>query len=421
MNILLRKVTIADPVSAHNSSVKDIFISNGIIQKIADNIDDSADQVVDGQNTTVSPGWVDIFAHFADPGYEFKETLESGANTAAAGGFTRVFVLPNTNPVVQNKTQVEYIVQKSSSLPVYIQPLGSITKNGEGKELAEMYDMQASGAAAFSDGTNPVQSAGLLVKALQYVKAFNGVVVQVPMDKSIGQYGLINEGVVSTRLGLPGIPAMAEEIIIERDLKLAQYANSSIHFTGVSTAKSLEYIREAKEAGIQVTCSVTPYHLYFNDEDLASYDTNLKVTPPIRNKEDVEALKEGVRSGLVDCIASHHLPQDWDNKVCEFEYAKAGMLGLQTAYAVVQSVLPDLSANKIAALFSSNARSIFHLSAASIEEGSQAELTLFKASGTTTLAKETNKSKSSNSPFFDKSLKGEVVGIINKGNIFINK
>lgn len=421
MNILLRKVTIADPASAHNKSVKDIFISNGIIQKIADNIDDNADQVVDGENISVSPGWVDIFAHFADPGYEFKETLESGANTAAAGGYTRVFVLPNTNPVVQNKTQVEYIVQKSSSLPVYIQPLGSITKNGEGKELAEMYDMQASGAAAFSDGTNPVQSAGLLVKALQYVKAFNGVVVQVPMDKSIGQYGLINEGVVSTRLGLPGIPAMAEEIIIERDLKLAQYANSSIHFTGVSTAKSLEYIREAKEAGIQVTCSVTPYHLYFNDEDLASYDTNLKVTPPIRNKKDVEALKEGVRNGLVDCIASHHLPQDWDNKICEFEYAKAGMLGLQTAYAVVQSVMPDLSADKIAALFSSNARSIFHLSSSTVGEGSQAELTLFNASGATTLTKETNKSKSSNSPFFDKSLKGEVVGIINKGNIFMNK
>src|SRR5215831_14369562 len=194
MKILLKQVSIADPLSPYNGSVKDILITNGIIEKIGDSISD-ADEEIQFENVFVSQGWIDIFSNFDDPGYEFKETLETGADAAAAGGYTQVFVLPNTNPVVQNKTQVEYIVQKSASLPVYIQPLGSITKNGEGKELAEMYDMQNSGAAAFSDGINTVQSAGLLVKALQYVKAFNGVIVQVPMDKSIGQYGLINEGI----------------------------------------------------------------------------------------------------------------------------------------------------------------------------------------------------------------------------------
>jgi len=421
MNILLRKVTIADPVSAFNNSVKDILISNGIIQRIEDSIETTNTEIIEQDGLIVSPGWVDVFSNFGDPGLEFKETLETGANAAASGGYTNVFVLPNTLPVVQSKTQVEYIVQKSKSLPVNIAPLGAITKGCEGKELAEMYDMYASGAAAFSDGTLPVQSAGLLLKALQYVKAFDGVVVQVPMDKSIGQHGLINEGIISTRLGLPGIPAIAEELIVARDIKLARYADSKLHFTGVTTAKSLEYIKRAKDAGLNVTCSVTPYHLYFCDEDIATYDTNLKVNPPLRSKADRQALRDAVKSGWVDCVASHHLPQDWDNKVCEFEYAKNGMIGLQTTYAALLTAIPELSSEAIAKLLSINARNIFNLEQATIKEGANAQLTLFNPKGNTLLTKENNKSKSANSPFFNQQLNGAVTGIINKGNIFINQ
>lgn len=420
MRILLKQVTVADPVSPYNGSVQDILINNGIIEKIGTDVGET-DEEIQFENVYASPGWTDVFAHFADPGYEFKETLETGIAAAVAGGYTHVFTLPNTNPIVHNKTQVEYIVQRAKQLAIHVHPLGAITKSCEGRELAEMYDMYSSGAAAFSDGVNPIQSAGLMVKALQYVKTFGGVVVQIPVDKSIGAFGLMHEGIISTRLGLPGIPAMAEELMVARDIKLARYADSKLHFTGVTTAKSLEYIKRAKDAGLKVTCSVTPYHLFFCDEDLQSYDTNLKVSPPLRSREDMMALRDAVRNGLVDCIASHHLPQEWDSKTCEFEYAKNGMIGLQTSFAAVSTAIPELSTNDIASLFSVNARKIFNLPASTIYEGEVAEITLFNTDEENVFTRETNKSKSYNSAFINKALKGKVIGIYTKGSLILNK
>jgi len=420
MKILLKQVTVADPLSPFNGSVKDILISNGIIEKIDGSLE------ADGEATTitgltVSPGWVDIFSHFCDPGLEYRETLESGAAAAAAGGYTQVFVVPNTSPLVDNKSQVEYIVQKSKALPVTVHPLGAVTKGIEGKELAEMYDMQSNGAVAFSDGILPVQSAGLMLKALQYVKAFNGVVIQVPVDKSIGQHGLMNEGIISTRLGLPGMPAIAEELIIQRDIELLKYTGSKLHITGVSTAKGLSLIAAAKGQGLEITCSVAPYQVFFCDEDLQEYDTNLKVNPPLRTRQDMLALREGVKNGLIDCIASHHIPQNWDSKTCEFEYAKNGMLGLQTAYAAVNTAIPGLSSNRLVELFSTKSRSIFNLPLATINEGATAELTLFAGDEKFTLQKKDIKSKSYNSPFILQQLSGRVAGIISKGNIITNE
>lgn len=420
MRILLKQVTVADPVSPYNGSVQDILINNGIIEKIGTDVGE-ADEEIQFENVYASPGWMDVFAHFADPGYEFKETLETGIAAAIAGGYTQVFTLPNTNPIVHNKTQVEYIVQRAKQLAIHVHPLGAVTKSCEGKELAEMYDMYSSGAAAFSDGINPIQSAGLMVKALQYVKTFDGVVVQIPVDKSIGAFGLMHEGIISTRLGLPGIPAMAEELMIARDIKLARYADSKLHFTGVTTAKSLEYIKRAKDAGLQVTCSVTPYHLFFCDEDLQSYDTNLKVNPPLRSREDMMALRDAVRNGLVDCIASHHMPQEWDSKTCEFEYAKNGMIGLQTAFAAVNTSIPELNTNDIATLFSVNARKIFNLPASTIYEGEPAEITLFNTDEENVFTREVNKSKSYNSAFINTGLKGKVIGVYAKGSLILNK
>jgi dihydroorotase len=420
MKLLIKQARIVDPSSPFNAQITDIFIENGIISRIGNKISEKADQEISAENLHVSPGWVDVFANFADPGYEFKETLETGAAAAAAGGYTDVLVIPNTKPAIHDKAGVEYIRQKSRSLPVNIHPLGAVTKNLEGKELAEMYDMKASGAVAFSDGLNGIQSAGLLVKALQYVKAFDGVVMQVPDDKSINPHGLMNEGIVSTQLGLPGKPPMAEELMVARDIKLARYTESKLHLTGVSTGKSLEYIRRAKDGHIAVTCSVTPYHLYFSDDDLSSYDTNLKVNPPLRSDSDRTALHSAIEDGTVDCLASHHLPHEYDSKITEFEYAKFGMIGLETAFAVLVTMLPLLGMEKLVHLLSINPRRIFNLESATLKEGSKAILSLFDPAKKHTFTAGDIRSKSKNSPFTGRELTGRVIGIINGISVTLN-
>jgi dihydroorotase len=420
MKILIKHAQVADPLSPYNGTIQDILIESGIIRDIQPDISADTDQQISGEGLFVSPGWVDIFSNFADPGYEFKETLETGAAAAAAGGYTDVFVIPNTKPVIDSKSQAEYIRHKSYRLPVNVHPIGSVSRNAEGKDLAEMYDMKSSGAIAFSDGTNPIQSAGLLVKALQYVKAFEGVIIQIPDDKSVGPNGLIHEGIVSTRLGLPGKPMMAEELLVARDIKLARYAGSKLHFTGVTSPKSLEYIRRAKESGIEITCSVTPYHLYFNDEDLLEYDTNLKVYPPLRTKTDVGHLRKAIEDGTVDCIACHHFPHEYDSKVLEFEYAKNGMIGLETSYSVLKTLFPTLPETKWVELFSINPRKIFAMEMPSITKESASIITIFQPSATTEITSSSFRSKSVNSAFIGKKLNGAIKGIINKEKIFLN-
>lgn len=412
MKILIKQARIIDPSSPHNGQISDIFIENGLISQIGKEISSDADQVISLEGLCVSPGWVDVFASFADPGYEYKETLETGANAAAAGGYTDVLIIPNTNPVLHNKAAVEYVVHKGQHLPVTIHPIGAITRNTEGKELAEMYDMKWSGAVAFSDGINCVQSAGLLVKALQYVKAFDGIIIQVPDDKSVNPPGLINEGVISTQLGLPGKPAMAEELVVERDISLADYTSSKIHLTGISTKKSADYVRKGKESGIAVSCSVTPYHLFFSDEDMTSYNTNLKVNPPLRTAADRQALREAVLNGTVDCLASHHLPHEIDSKIIEFEYAKFGMTGLETAYAVLNTAVPGISPERTVELLATNPRRIFGLDPATVKEGNTARLSLFQPEQGWTFTKEDIRSKSANTPFTGLTFKGKVAGTI---------
>ncbi len=420
MNILIKNAVITDPTSPFNGRLADLFISNGTIQAIGNSLNFKADTIIEEPGLQVSPGWLDLFADFADPGFEYRENLENGAAAAAAGGYTGVCLIPNTHPVADQKSVIEYIIKKSASLPVTIYPMGSISRKTEGRELSEMYDMKLSGAVAFTDGLKPVQSAGVLVKALQYVKSFNGVIVQLPDDQSIQPHGQMTEGITSTRLGLMGRPELAEEIQVVRDVKLAAYAESRLHLTGISTANSVNLIKEAKKKITGISCSITPYHLFFCDEDLAGYDSNLKVNPPLRNKKDRKALQKAVETGIIDCIASHHFPQDRDHKIVEFEYAQPGMIGLQTAYAALNTVLPSIKQEKWVELLAINPRKVLGLDIPTIDIGRNASLTLFNPKTNWQLREEDIRSSSKNSPFTGMELAGRPIGIIHNNKLVLN-
>ncbi len=419
MKVLIKRATIVSPSSPFHGKSKDILIENGIITEIAADLKNDVDRTIEVGGAHISCGWMDCFSNFSDPGQEFKETLESGANAAAAGGFTQVMLIPNTNPVVYNKSQVEYLKQKSKELPVQILPIGSVTKNAEGKELSEMYDMYHNGAVAFSDGINPVQSSGILQKALEYLLAVDATIIQLPDDKSIGASGLMNEGKTSAKLGLAGKPALSEELMIARDIELVRYTGSKIHFTGVSTAKSLKLISEAKKDKLHVTCSVSPYHLFFCEEDLMSYDTNLKVNPPLRTKKDRDALRNGIKNGVIDFIASHHQPQEWDSKVCEFEYAKNGMEGLESVFGVAG--ICGIAAEDFVKMQTENIRNIFKIQIPSLEKGARACITLFLPHEEYIFEEKNIFSKCRNNAFIGKKLKGRVIGIINGDKLFLSQ
>jgi len=418
MKLLIKQAKIICSNSNLHGEIKDIFIEDGVITNISDYLDVQADKVISSENLHVSIGWMDVFAQFSDPGYEFRETLESGVAAAAAGGFTNVMIAPNTNPTLSSKTQIEYIVQKGSPLAVTIHPIGSITKNAEGKELSEMYDMHQSGAIAFSDGTNSVQHAGIMIKALQYVLANQSVIIQIPDDKSIASNGLMNEGIISTQLGLPGKPAIAEELMISRDIELAKYTNSKLHITGVSTRRSIEIINEAQQLGVNVTASATPYHAYFCDEDLMDYNTNLKVNPPLRTKHDMLAVREAIAEGVINCIASHHTPLHTDEKNCEFEYAKFGMIGLENVFGVLNGFSKNI--DTLVNQLTTHPRNIFGLPIPNIAEGEMACLTVFDPSIEYTFEQSNIKSTSTNNPFLGKTLTGKVLGIINNNKTIFN-
>jgi dihydroorotase len=420
MHILLKNVKIVAPTSGFHGQQQDILIENGVIRQIAPAIQADKAKIVTGANLHVSIGWMDIFAHFCDPGQEYKEDLQSGALAAAKGGFTTVMIVPNTQPALHTKPQVAYVLSQTAHSPVQVLPIGAATKNVEGSSLSEMYEMQEAGAVAFSDGFKPIQSPGLLLKALQYVKAFDGTIIQVPDDQSISAHGLMHEGIFSTRLGMPGKPAISEELIIQRDIELAAYTNSRLHFTGVSTARSIDLISRAKARGIHVTCSVTPYHLSLTDGHLLNYNTNLKVNPPLRTAEDVAALQQAVLDGVVDCIATHHQPQDWDAKQLEFEYAKNGMIGLETCFGVLRRHIPQLPLEQLINMLSIQPRRIFNLTVPEIKEGAVANLTIFDPDAEYTFTQADIASRSKNSAYIGEQLKGQVKGIVSNNQVLFS-
>lgn len=421
MQIIIRKARIIDPQSDYHDQVVDLLIEDGIIKDIADKISVKADKVVEGKELFVSPGWVDVFADYREPGFEQKETIATGLAAAAAGGFTDVFLAPNTQPAISSKSVVQFILAGAMGSSVTVHPIGAVTQNTDGKDLAEMLDMRSNGALAFSDGWKPVQNAGLLLKALEYVKAFHGTLLQVPVDTSLSSGGLMNEGVTSTRLGMAGIPALAETLMVHRDIELLRYTGSRLHITGVSSATSVDMVRKAKAEGLMVTCSVTPYHLALTEDALTTYNSQYKVSPPLRSEADRLALVAGLKDGTIDCIATHHRPQEWDAKAKEFEYAADGMAIQELAFNIMWDTLKDeIGIDRLVEAMSVIPRDIFGLPVNEIKKGHKASLTLFSLDEEKTLSRDKASSISHNNPFIDKALQGRVLGIFNNGQLHLN-
>jgi len=413
MQLLIKSAKIVDPNSPHNGKVQDILIENGTITDIKAKIAPGGiKKVMEAKDLHLSPGWFDMQANFCDPGFEYKEDLDSGIKAAAAGGFTGVAVVPSTNPPLHSKTQIEYIINKTKGQLVDVHPIGAISHRLEGKDIAEMYDMKLSGALAFTDDIHPVMSAGLLHRALLYSKGFGGLIVSRCNDTSLSTGLCVNEGKVSVQMGLKGEPSIAEEIMVTRELFLAEYAEARLHISSISTEGSVNLIRSAKKKGLAITTSVNAYNLAFEDSELLSWDTNFKVSPPLRGKNDIKALKKALSEGTIDVICSDHRPEDEENKKLEFDLATPGMLGIQTMYSLI-NMHSELSQADIIQKIAINPRKILGLEIPTIEKGAKANITLFSPTTEWTLEKKNIRSQSYNTPLINKKLKGKPLGIIN--------
>ncbi|WP_341222056.1 dihydroorotase [Polaribacter atrinae] len=408
MTTLLKSATIIDTSSPYHQQQKDILITDGIITKIEDSIENNNYHVVTLDNLHVSCGWFDTSVSFGEPGYEERENIKNGLNVAAKSGFTAVAVNANSNPVIDNKAAVEFLKNKANGFATNLYPIAALTQNSKGIDMAELYDMQQSGAIAFADYNKPVANDNLMKIALLYAQNFDGLVFSFPKNNSIAGEGIANEGVNSTKLGLKGSPTLAEHIQIARDLYLLEYTGGKLHIPTISTTKSVELIKEAKKKGLQVTCSVAIHHLTLSDDELHGFDSNYKVNPPLRTKADLKSLIKGIKSGVIDIITSDHNPIDIEHKKLEFSEAKDGTIGLESAFGAINSVLnlQDFIEN-----LTSKPKSVFGLENHSIKENSKAEITLFNPEHNYTFTRADILSTSKNSAFLDKKLKGKAYGI----------
>lgn len=419
MNVLLKNAKIVDNASPFYLQTKDILIEEGKITKIEDSIINKDAKEVSSPELCVSQSWIDLKADFRDPGFEDDEDIQSGLDAAADGGFGHVFIVPSTSPVIDSKGQVNYVKVQGANHITSIYPMGAITKGTQGESMAEMYDMYQSGVRLFTDNMEFV-SAGILMRALLYVENFGGTVISFPQDESISLHGQVNEGDASLRTGLKSIPALAEEIRVQRDLSILEYTEGTLHFTGISTLKSLDLIRQAKKKGLSVTCDVHVHQLLFNETAVLGFDTNHKVMPPYRTEEDRQALWEGLKDGTIDCIVSNHQPYIIDKKDIEFDNAEFGNITLQTFFASLNEKFPGEQATFIEKMTIQPRELLNFEGNTSIDVGNLADLTIFDSTIEWTFDETTNLSKSFNSPFFRKNMKGKAIGIIKKDRIVLN-
>lgn len=425
MQLLLRSVRVVDAASPFDGQVCDLLVVNGLIRQIGTDLAvDSDVRVIDQPNLHVSPGWIDMRVLAQDPGFEHKEDIISVCRAAAVGGFTDIVVLPNTQPAIDNKGTLGYIQRMAQGQPVSVHVAAAITKKAAGDDFTEMLDLHHAGAIAFSDGHHPLQNPDLLLKTLQYLYPVNGLLMNRAEETKLTLFGQMHEGVQSTLSGLKGMPALAEELMIERDLRLLDYvlsterseresASSLLHFSTISTARSVDLIRQAKSRGLPISCDVAVHQLVFDDTSLAGFDTNLKVNPPFRSAEDVAALWNGLADGTIDAIVSDHTPQDAESKNLEFDMAEFGIIGLETVFALLMTHNRNLSLSQLLDKLTARPRQILRLSALTVEEGQPASLTLFDPAARWTYDRTVSKSK--NSPFLGQTLTGQVIGTVHQG------
>ena len=420
MKLLLKGGRVIDPVSGKDES-QDLLIMNGRIEKIGTSLSaDASYEVINLTGKIIAPGFIDMHVHLREPGFEHKETIETGCMAAAAGGFTAVCCMPNTNPAIDDESVARYVREKGKSVCegiVDVYPIGAATKGRQGAQLSPMAELAGAGAVGFSDDGSPIMSAEIMRRALEYSSMYGVPIIQHAEDSTLSHGGSINEGYVSTRLGIPGIPPIAEVLMVERDITLLRYIpKARYHVAHISTTGAVDCVRRAKKEKLSVTCEITPHHFTLIDEVVESFDTNTKMNPPLRTHSDLEAMKEALRDGTIDVIATDHAPHTVDEKEVEYTLAPFGIVGLETAIGLSITELVEqkiLTLSQLIEKFSTNPRRILSLQPIKIAEGEIANLTCIDPEQQWTVDVKAFKSKSKNSPFHGRTLKGRAIGIIN--------
>jgi len=417
MNILIKSATIIDSESSHHGTIKDIRIQEGLIVAIDNElVKEDGETVIAHKNLHISQGWFDTSVSMGQPGYEERETIENGLNVAASSGFTGVALNPNTHPIIDTSATITFVKKMAEGSATQLYPIGALTRNSESTDLAELYDMQQSGAVAFGDYQTPITNPNLLKIALQYTQGFNGLVLSFPQEKKIAGKGMVHEGEVSTRVGLKGIPAIAESLQIARDLHILEYAGGSLHIPTISTSQSVALIKDAKEKGLDVTCSVAIHNLFFTDNEILDFDTHFKVLPPLRDATHRDALIEGLKDGTIDMVTSDHNPLDIERKFVEFDNAMYGVVSQEATFKALLTIVDEKKAIQL--LIAGRKR--FLNTSYSIEKDSAANLTLFTTTGKHTFTEKDTLSKSKNAIFINQELNGEVYGVISNNQLVQN-
>ncbi len=411
MKILIQNAEILDPNSPFHQKEKNVLINNGRIAEIGDK-NYSADKVVKADGMKLSTGWFDLGTYVGDPGLEHKEDLDSVSKAAAAGGFTEIAVLPNTSPSVQTKNEVSYITRGNDTRLVEIHAMAAVTKNNKGEELTEMIDLHEAGAIAFTDGLKPIWHTDILLKALQYLQKFNGILIDHPEDIWLNMFGQMHEGINSTMLGLKGMPRIAEDIMVSKNLELLGYAGGRLHMARLSSGKAIDLIRAAKKK-LNVSCDIAAYQPLLDDSHLSDFDTNYKVNPPLREKVDNDALIKALKDGTIDIICSGHIPHEDESKELEFDLADFGIINLQTFGSNLVSLSKSVDWSVLLEKVTVNPRKLLNLEIPRIDVEEKANLTLFDPNRSWTLDEKTNLSKSKNSPWYGKEVTGKVVAVFN--------